>query len=301
MEDSSYADARSLADLADAKIGAQVGTTSLDRHRRPRSSPSRTRRCSTTPTRPPRRWRTARSTRSSPTCRARSTSPPRCCRAARSSASSSRRLVSAEQFGLLFEQGNPLVDCVDQALDALEQRRHARRRSSSAGCPRPSTCRCCPERHQQAPAGTAATPSGSGTRSAAGAGAARSWSPRVDRRRARPAGLGHHAVARLAVGAARPTSTPRRRGCRSPRWPRRSAQRQAVPRRRGGRCSCVGGAGRGGPGGAVARADAAEAAGDRLHRHLPRRADAAGGAAGGLRVPRAAAAGGADRRRSGSA
>ena len=25
-----------------------------------------------------------------------------------------------EQFGLLFEQGNPLVDCVDQALETLE-------------------------------------------------------------------------------------------------------------------------------------------------------------------------------------
>ena len=46
-----------------------------------------------------------------------------------------------EQFGMLFEKGNPLVACVNQALARhLKSRRHARRRSRRSGSPTRSTC-----------------------------------------------------------------------------------------------------------------------------------------------------------------
>ena len=40
-----------------------------------------------------------------------------------------------EQFGLLFQKGNPLVPCVNEALAALDGRRHPRPARSSSGSP----------------------------------------------------------------------------------------------------------------------------------------------------------------------
>ena len=66
LDGTAGAEATSLADLADLRLGAQTGTT----------RPRRTRPFSRTPTPRSRRWSTTRSTRSWPTCPPRSTSPP---------------------------------------------------------------------------------------------------------------------------------------------------------------------------------------------------------------------------------
>jgi len=120
MADSPYADATSFADFADAKIGAQVGTTSL----------------------------TAIDTEIQPEQDAAVFDDTNAATKALENGSvdavvadlpsafyitaavlSDSTIVgqfqpetgAVEQFGLLFEQGNPLVDCVNVALDALEQ------------------------------------------------------------------------------------------------------------------------------------------------------------------------------------
>ena len=119
MKDSPYADATSMADLADAKIGAQVGTTSLE----------------------------AIDTEIQPTQDAAVFDDTNAATKALENGSvdaivadlpsafyitaavlSGSTIVGqfqpmtgeTEQFGLLFEQGNPLVTCVDRALDTLD-------------------------------------------------------------------------------------------------------------------------------------------------------------------------------------
>ena len=119
MKDSPFADATSMADLADAKIGAQVGTTSLE----------------------------AIGTEIQPTQDAAVFDDTNAATKALENGSvdaivadlpsafyitaavlSGSTIVGqfqpmsgeTEQFGLLFEQGNPLVTCVDQALDTLD-------------------------------------------------------------------------------------------------------------------------------------------------------------------------------------
>ena len=76
LKGSKIAGATTLADLKDAKLGAQVGTTSYQAITDV-IKPTSSRRSSTPTTTPRRRCRTARSTASWWTCRPRSTSPPR--------------------------------------------------------------------------------------------------------------------------------------------------------------------------------------------------------------------------------
>ena len=71
LKGSSAARATDLADLKDAKLGVQVGTTSLDAVQAS-IKPTATRRSSTTPTTPCARSSQSASTRSSSTCRRRS-------------------------------------------------------------------------------------------------------------------------------------------------------------------------------------------------------------------------------------
>ena len=73
LKGSDAADATSLADLADAQLGVQIGTTSLDAVDGDDQARRSSRRCSTTPTTPSARSSRARSTRSSSTSRPRST------------------------------------------------------------------------------------------------------------------------------------------------------------------------------------------------------------------------------------
>jgi len=119
MKDSPYADATSLADLADATIGAQVGTTSLDAVTN-----------EIQPTQDP-----AVFDDTNAATKALENGQVDAIVADLPSAFYITAAVlgdstivgqfqptsgETEQFGLLFEQGNPLVDCVDKALATLE-------------------------------------------------------------------------------------------------------------------------------------------------------------------------------------
>ena len=118
-KDSPAASATSLADLKDAKLGVQVGTTSLDAVERRRSSRRASRRCSTTPTTPCARSRPSRSTRSSSTCRPPSTSPPR-----EVPDGEDRRPVRGARRRRLgrccWRRTRKLTACVNQALGELK-------------------------------------------------------------------------------------------------------------------------------------------------------------------------------------
>ena len=120
LKDSPAAKATSLADLKDLKLGAQTGTTSLTAIRddiQPSTEPLVFQSTNVAkqallngqvdaivadlPT-------AFYITRGADPAR-----PP-------SSASSSSRAGSPEQFGMLFEKDNPLVDCVNQALATMK-------------------------------------------------------------------------------------------------------------------------------------------------------------------------------------
>ena len=111
------ASATSVAELKDAKIGVQVGTTSLDAVEPVIDAVASSRRSSTTPTTSCARSRRSRSTRSWSTCRRRSTCATPRSRAPRSSASSRR--PGGDDWGVVLEKGSTLTACVNQALAAL--------------------------------------------------------------------------------------------------------------------------------------------------------------------------------------
>ena len=119
MQDSPYADATSLADFADATIGAQVGTTSLaaiDSEIQPEDGPA------------------VFDDTNAATKALQNGSVDAIVADLPSAFYITAAVLSdstivgqfqpttgeVEQFGLLFEQGNPLVDCVNVALEALE-------------------------------------------------------------------------------------------------------------------------------------------------------------------------------------
>jgi polar amino acid transport system substrate-binding protein len=119
MQDSQYADAASLADLADAKIGAQVGTTSLEaitNEIQPSQDPA------------------VFDDTNAATKALENGSVDAIVADLPSAFYITAAVLSGstivgqfqptsgdtEEFGLLFEQGNPLVDCVDQALQTLD-------------------------------------------------------------------------------------------------------------------------------------------------------------------------------------
>ena len=119
MKDSAYADAASLADLTDAKFGAQVGTTSLD--------------AITSEIQPSQDPAVFDDTNAA--TKALENGQVDAIVADLPSAFYITAAVlsdstitgqfqptsgETEEFGLLFEKGNPLVDCVDQALDTLD-------------------------------------------------------------------------------------------------------------------------------------------------------------------------------------
>jgi polar amino acid transport system substrate-binding protein len=120
MKDSPYADASSLADLADAKIGAQVGTTSLEAVT-----------SEIQPTEDPAVFddtNAATKALDNGQVDAIVADLPSAFYITAAVLSGSTILGQfqppsgeTEQFGLLFEQGNPLVECVDQALDTLDE------------------------------------------------------------------------------------------------------------------------------------------------------------------------------------
>jgi polar amino acid transport system substrate-binding protein len=119
MQDSEYADATSLADLADAKIGAQVGTTSLDAIT-----------SEIQPSQDPAVFddtNAATKALENGQVDAIVADLPSAFYITAAVLSGSTIVGQfqptsgqTEEFGLLFEQGNPLVDCVDQALDTLD-------------------------------------------------------------------------------------------------------------------------------------------------------------------------------------
>ena len=80
-----------------------------------------------------------------------------------------------EEFGMLFEKGSPLVECVNQALSVAARGRHPRLASSSAGSATRSTSRAHPvaDAREASPAGHRAPGRSSETRSAVGCDAAR--------------------------------------------------------------------------------------------------------------------------------
>jgi len=120
MQDSPYADATSLADLADAKFGAQVGTTSLEAVT-----------SEIQPTQDPAVFddtNAATKALDNGQVDAIVADVPSAFYITAAVLSGSTMVGQfqptsgePEQFGLLFEKGNPLVECVDQALDALDQ------------------------------------------------------------------------------------------------------------------------------------------------------------------------------------
>ena len=132
MKDSPYADATSLADFKDATLGAQVGTTSWTR------SPTRSSRRQT-----PQVFDDTNIAKNAlqngqvdgivadlPTAfYITAVQIPR--QHHRGQFQPSRR--QPEEFGLLFEKGNPLVDCANQALATLKDRRDAWRSSRTSG------------------------------------------------------------------------------------------------------------------------------------------------------------------------
>ena len=119
MKDSPFADATSMADLSDAKIGAQVGTTSLE--------------AIGTEIQPAQdaavfdNTNDATKALSNGSVDAIVADLPSAFYITAAVLSGSTIVGQfqpmtgeTEQFGLLFEQGNPLVTCVDQALDTLD-------------------------------------------------------------------------------------------------------------------------------------------------------------------------------------
>ena len=125
MKDSPYADATSLADFQDATLGAQVGTTSLDAITD-----------TIQPSTQPQVFDDTNVAKNAlqngqvdgivadlPTAfYITAVADPE---QRRSPASSRPRAGEPEEFGLLFEKGNPLVDCANQALDDAQVRRDA--------------------------------------------------------------------------------------------------------------------------------------------------------------------------------
>jgi polar amino acid transport system substrate-binding protein len=119
MQDSPYAGATSLADLADAKIGAQVGTTSLEAVT-----------SEIQPTQDPAVFddtNAATKALDNGQVDAIVADLPSAFFITAAVLSGSTIVGQfqptsgeTEQFGLLFEQGNPLVECVDQALNTLD-------------------------------------------------------------------------------------------------------------------------------------------------------------------------------------
>jgi polar amino acid transport system substrate-binding protein len=119
MKDSEYADAAALADLADAKIGAQVGTTSLDAVT-----------SEIQPSQDPAVFddtNAATQALENGQVDAIVADLPSAFYITAAVLSGSTIVGQfqptsgdTEEFGLLFEQGNPLVDCVDQALETLD-------------------------------------------------------------------------------------------------------------------------------------------------------------------------------------
>ena len=110
------------------------------------SSPTTSRRCSTTPTTPCARSRTAASTRSSSTCRPRSSSPRSRSRTA--TIVGQFEAPGGDDWGVVLEKGSELKPCVDQAITDARARpvsSTACRSSTWAATPRPS----CPERSRR--------------------------------------------------------------------------------------------------------------------------------------------------------
>ena len=119
MEGSDYADAGSLADLADATIGAQVGTTSLAAIESEIQPSEQVAVFDDT--------NAATKALENGSVDAIVADLPSAFYITAAVLSGSTIVGQfqpttgeTEQFGLLFEQGNPLVDCVDKALDTLD-------------------------------------------------------------------------------------------------------------------------------------------------------------------------------------
>ena len=120
LKDSEYADTASLDELADATLGVQVGTTSLDAIE-----------AEIQPSTPPQIFDDTNAAKQAllngqvdgivvdlPTAfYITAVEIPQGTIAGQFQVTSGE----TEEFGLLFEQGNPYVECVDQALDALKE------------------------------------------------------------------------------------------------------------------------------------------------------------------------------------
>jgi polar amino acid transport system substrate-binding protein len=109
LEDSEYADAKSLADFKDARLGAQVGTTSLDAITSTVQPSSQPQVFDDT--------NVAKNALLNGQVDGIVADLPKGVIAGQFQPEAGE----IEQFGLLFEKGNPLVDCANAALDSLKE------------------------------------------------------------------------------------------------------------------------------------------------------------------------------------